>query len=74
MANNKYYDYHHNKAIDPQTDGCKFEEWFERYPDAPFSIHPNGYLIFLPPDQIQSSDEYSEKDPYSVEGNLDIGF
>jgi ubiquinone/menaquinone biosynthesis C-methylase UbiE len=74
LENNKYYDYRHDRAIDSQKDGCKFEEWSTRYPHVSFSIHPNGYLIFLPPDQVQSSDEYGENDPYSVEVNLDNEF
>lgn len=74
MENNKYYDYRHDRAIDPQKDGCKFEDWSARYPQALFSSHPNGFLIFLPPDQVRSLDEYGEKDPYSVEGDLDSEF
>jgi ubiquinone/menaquinone biosynthesis C-methylase UbiE len=74
LENNKYYDYRHDRAIDPQKDGCKFEDWPEQYPQALFSSHPNGYLIFLPPDQLQSSDEYNENDPYSVAENLGSDF
>ena len=41
----RYYDWRENRALDPERDGCCYEEWessFERYPLA---VHPGGFRV-----------------------------
>lgn len=40
----------------------------------PFSLDQHGFKVFLEADSLDSSDEYSEEDPYSVEKNLSSAF
>jgi 2-polyprenyl-3-methyl-5-hydroxy-6-metoxy-1,4-benzoquinol methylase len=37
-------------------------------------MHPNGFLVFLPPSELDDSDEYQDSDPYSVEERFETGF
>ena len=70
----KYYS-RVSKAPLCETESASFAEWMEN-PDHPcrFAAHPEGFLIFLRPAEIQILDEYSEGDPYTVAGNLNNPF
>ncbi len=74
MNQAKYYDWAREQAFDPQQDGCPFESWREAHTRHPCAIHPNGFLVFVPPSELDDSDEYRESDPYTVEGKLESGF
>lgn len=70
----KYYDWTQKRALQPWEDGCAFKRWSEDFAKYPCAIHPNGFLVFLPPAELEDSDEYRESDPYTVEGKLESGF
>jgi 2-polyprenyl-3-methyl-5-hydroxy-6-metoxy-1,4-benzoquinol methylase len=75
MSQTKYYDWSRKGALNPQEDGCAFQEWPNTFTKYPCAIHPNGFLVFIPPPtELSESDEYRESDPYTVEGNLETGF
>jgi 2-polyprenyl-3-methyl-5-hydroxy-6-metoxy-1,4-benzoquinol methylase len=73
MRKNKYYDWFRTQPLSKE-DGCKFEDWAQGYAHHPFAIHPKGFLIFLHPDEIEETDEYSEGDPYRVKAVLEGEF
>ncbi len=66
----KYYDRSHCRHIDMQTDGCELRDWSEQHGKVSFARHPDGFLVFLPPNEVNASDEYIESDPYSVETGI----
>lgn len=70
----KYYSWASQAPL-CETEGTSFAEWMDS-PDHPcrFAVHPEGFLIFLRPGEIQTMDEYSEGDPYTVAGNLNNSF
>lgn len=70
----KYHDHKSNRSLDPDSDGCSLEDWGQLYGKAPFAKHSNGFIIFISPQAIADSDEYSISDPYTVEQNLDSEF
>ena len=74
MSKPKYYDYTNNLPINLESDGCDLDEWNRLYEDSQFARHPKGFNIFLPPEKIVVSDEYSESDPYTVEENIESDF
>jgi len=69
----KYFDCRNKRPIHP-GDGVPLNVWPERSGQAPFAIHPDGFWVFLPPDQISISDEYAQGDPYKMEYNLETSF
>jgi len=69
-----YYDYAKRRAIDVDKHGCQLADWEDRYGTASFARHPDGFLVFLPPWEINPSDEYSGADPYAVESGLEGDF
>ena len=70
MNTSKYYDYTHHSPIDLEKDGCVFDDWKRSYGKASFARHSEGFLVFLEPHEIGTSDEYKEADPYSVEAYI----
>ena len=66
----EYYDHAKDLAIDVDEHGCQLADWEHRYGTASFARHPDGFLVFLPPKEIDSSDEYGRSDPYAVESGL----
>jgi 2-polyprenyl-3-methyl-5-hydroxy-6-metoxy-1,4-benzoquinol methylase len=70
MQTAKYYDHAGRRPIDIEKDGCELADWKNRYGNASFARHPDGFLVFLPPEAITASDEYSGADPYAVESGL----
>lgn len=73
MRENQYYDWPHQKPLS-EADGCKFEDWPQKHADFPFALHPKGFSIFLSPDGLAESDEYSEGDPHRVKKGLQNEF
>lgn len=74
MSEPKYFDYTNNLPINMESDGCDLAEWSRLYKDSRFARHPKGFNIFLPPEKLVVSDEYSESDPYTVEENIESDF
>jgi 2-polyprenyl-3-methyl-5-hydroxy-6-metoxy-1,4-benzoquinol methylase len=74
MQSYEYYDWSRERDLD-KDDGAPFSDWMAN-PNHPssFTVHPDGFLIFLRPNDISDLDEYSEEDPYRVSGNLDGPF
>ncbi|ESQ16685.1 MAG: methyltransferase domain-containing protein [Thiohalocapsa sp. PB-PSB1] len=74
MSKPKYFDYTKNQPINIEQDGCDLAEWGRLYEDFRFARHPKGFNIFLPPDKLDASDEYSESDPYTLESDIESDF
>lgn len=70
----KYYNYRENRVLSLGVDVCSIEEWQELHEKKVGALHPLGFLIFIPPFDIDASDEYQESDPYSVEERIDSDF
>jgi len=66
----KYYDHNNNRPLNLELDGCALADWDQLYGKALFARHPKGFNIFLSPDKIGASDEYSISDPYGIEKNI----
>jgi len=71
----KYYDVKKRAIIDLTRESCDFETWSKNNNNE-YSCckHPNGFYIFLNPDEIKMSDEYKDDDPYKVLENLNNHF
>jgi ubiquinone/menaquinone biosynthesis C-methylase UbiE len=69
-----YFDLVKESDIDLNTQVCDLQLWdkstFNQYSCCK---HPDGFYIFLPPEEINVSDEYAEGDPYTV-NNLESDF
>ncbi len=70
VGTTEYYDHAKDRAIDVDEHGCQLADWEHRYGTASFARHPDGFLVFLPPKEIDPSDEYDGSDPYAVESGL----
>lgn len=66
----RYYDYSKERLIDLDKDGCDLTDWKRAKGRALFAKHPEGFLVFLDPHELETSDEYNEADPYSVEEGI----
>jgi len=73
-SNYKYFDYKRNIPIRSLEDGCSISRWKDLHGEYSFGVHPNGFMVFLPPDKIDLSDEYKTGDPYSVRQNIGSEF
>ena len=69
---NKYYDWNRKTPLDANADGCSFEHWDTLHESHAFTVHPDGFLIFLAPALLEPDDEYADADPYTVD--LDAPF
>jgi len=70
----KYFDYKNNRSIDLEKDGCNLNDWKNLHGKVSFAKHSKGFLVFLPPCELEVSDEYSEFDPYTIETNIESDF
>ena len=70
VGTTEYYDHAKDRAVDVHEHGCQLADWEDRYGTASFARHPDGFLVFLPPKEINPSDEYNGSDPYAVESGL----
>ena len=73
MRENLYYDWFSRKVLHKEN-GCKIEDWQDKYADFPFALHKKGFPIFLGPDELEKSDEYSNADPHGVKKGLEGEF
>lgn len=70
-----YYSNKKEAAIDISKEVCDFETWNKnKTNENSCCIHPNGFYVFLDPDEIKKSDEYKNNDPYTVIENLNSEF
>ncbi len=74
MSEQKYFDIRGRRPINLAEDGCDFAEWPARSGQALFARHAKGFLVFLPPCELDTSDEYAAADPYSVEARIGSDF
>ena len=71
----KYYNVKKRAIIDLTKESCDLETWNKNNNHEYFCCkHPNGFYIFLKPEEIKISDEYAEGDPYKVSKYLDSDF
>jgi ubiquinone/menaquinone biosynthesis C-methylase UbiE len=70
----EYYDLKRQAIIDLEKESCDFEKWNNSSNDFSCCRHPDGFYIFLNPDEIGHSDEYKESDPYTVIKNFKNDF
>jgi 2-polyprenyl-3-methyl-5-hydroxy-6-metoxy-1,4-benzoquinol methylase len=73
MQTDKYYDWVNGVAL-TESQGCPFDTWLTHSEGYSFSAHPDGFLVFLRPPELQSLDEYVGGDPYQVRDELDDAF
>jgi 2-polyprenyl-3-methyl-5-hydroxy-6-metoxy-1,4-benzoquinol methylase len=66
QASNKYYTWHEQRPIDLERDGCELATWKDQQGRALFAQHPEGFLVFLPPEKLDVNDEYRVSDPYAA--------
>lgn len=66
----KYHDMESGQSLSIE-DGCPLDQWLAGCEDARFSLHPNGFPVFLKPVEIAQSDEYHHGDPYSATEGLE---
>ena len=69
-----YYDLKKETLINLETESCDLKSWNNNSSGFSCCKHQNGFYIFLKPDEISKSDEYSENDPYTVIENLNSSF
>ena len=74
MTTPKYFDHNNNRPIDIDKDGCSLNDWKKLQRTASFAKHPKGFPVFVPPHELEGSDEYSKSDPYTVEERIDSNF
>jgi SAM-dependent methyltransferase len=63
----KYYDWNRSSPLDAKSDGCTFEQWETLHETHAFAVHRDGFLVFLPPSLLETTDEYVDADPYTVD-------
>ncbi len=73
MSESQYYDWSYHKPLS-KANGCRFEDWPQKHTDFPFALHPKAFPIFLHPDELRESDEYSQGDPHSVKKGFQSEF
>ncbi len=73
MNSEKYYDWSCQRVLS-ESDGCRYGDWENNPEGFPFAMHPEGFPVFLSHEELHDSDEYSEGDPYTVEGNIEDEF
>ncbi len=74
MTTNLYYSEKKKSSINLNIDCCSFELWMKDKGNNDCCKHDNGFYIFLNPDEIESSDEYKDDDPYVVMDQLESDF
>ncbi|PCJ25136.1 MAG: hypothetical protein COA97_08285 [Flavobacteriales bacterium] len=74
MEENLYYSELKKSSINVDTGCCSFEDWMNDKKDNDCCKHKNGFYIFLNPDEIESSDEYKDDDPYVVMDQMKSDF
>jgi len=71
---NLYYSEKKKSSINIESDSCSIEDWMMDKQNFDCCIHKNGFYVFLNPEEIESSDEYKNDDPYVVMDQLESDF
>ena len=71
---NLFYSTTKKNLIDLENNCCSFDEWMKDKGANDCCKHENGFYIFLNPEEIESSDEYKNNDPYVVMDQLESDF
>jgi len=71
---NLYYSEKKKSSINLDIACCSFEDWMKEKQDNDCCKHESGFYIFLNPEEIESSDEYKDDDPYVVMDQLESDF
>ncbi len=74
MSESKYFDYKNNRPHNIESGGCDWADRNQLFGECQFAKHPKGFKVFLPPERLADSDEYSESDPYTVAQNIEHEF
>lgn len=74
MAAAKYFDHIAGVPLNPESDGCLYDDWQALSGETPFARHHGGFLVFLPPEELKQCDEYSGADPYFFESEGNVEF
>ncbi len=71
---NGYFNWDSQLALS-EMEAASFAEWMAA-PDHPcqFTMHPDGFPVFLRPAEIRQFDEYSQGDPYAVAQHIESTF
>lgn len=74
MNDLKYFDWKTGKSLNPPKKGCSIDEWIVESINFSYAIHSDGFLAFLPKEELKSLDEYENGDPYGIEDNINSPF
>jgi ubiquinone/menaquinone biosynthesis C-methylase UbiE len=69
-----YYDVLKKRSINVERESCDIKTWKDDGNKYSCAKHDKGFYVFLSGDEISTSDEYLEKDPYTVIENLNSSF
>jgi ubiquinone/menaquinone biosynthesis C-methylase UbiE len=70
-----YFDIKRKRVIQIDKDSVLLDTWMKGgSDDYSCSKHPDGFLIFLEPHELESFNEYKEGDPYGVSKNINSKF
>jgi 2-polyprenyl-3-methyl-5-hydroxy-6-metoxy-1,4-benzoquinol methylase len=69
-----YYNFKTKGSLDLNKDVCDQDTWMNTHDLYSCFKHDKGFLVFLKPSEIDSSDEYNESDPYTVIENIHSDF
>lgn len=71
----EYYNLNNHTVININSECCSFEDWINnKGKGCKCCKHQNGFYIFLEPNELKLSDEYSISDPYTVIENFNSQF
>ena len=74
MNISNYYDPILDRPL-TSLDGCSWEDWVSgASAQSRFSLHPEGFPVFVGADQLHASNEYEGGDPYAVSEHRDSAF
>jgi ubiquinone/menaquinone biosynthesis C-methylase UbiE len=70
-----YFDIKRNRIIQLEKEAVLLDTWMKAgSSEYSCSKHPDGFLIFVEPHEIESFNEYKEGDPYGVSKNINSKF
>jgi SAM-dependent methyltransferase len=62
------------KPAGKALEGAPLDAWLRGRADLPYATDPAGFDVFLPPEQLDRTDEYATGDPYGVDETLSSPF
>ena len=72
---NNYFDFKKRTTINHDVQCCDMETWRKNSFEYSCCKHPNGFCIFLNPEEIDKYDEYKiNQDPFSILRDFDNAF